>query len=89
MKLNPIRQNVTEITTNDGTVILFSYHTAVAACLGNGGGFIRTNRKWSKTTSKHISQWLNGAKAREVSQEEMDRLGSRETPSGLSMQALP
>jgi cytochrome b len=66
MKIKPIASNQTELHTNSGAVVLFSYQTPVAAQLAEGG-FVRTSTKWSKTTSKHITQWLNGAKAREVS----------------------
>jgi hypothetical protein len=75
MKLKPLGSNRNELTLNDGTVILFSYQTPVAACLATGG-FIRTQRKWSRTTSKHISQWLQGATARPVEQSELDRLAA-------------
>ena len=74
MKLKPIKANQTELELSNGTIILFSYQTPVAACLGNGSGFIRTSHKWSRTTSKHINQWLAGAKAREVDQAELDKL---------------
>jgi len=74
MKLNPIGANVNELTLDNGTTVLFSYKTPVAACLGDGSGFIRTERKWSSTTSKHINRWLDGAKAREVPQSVLDGL---------------
>jgi hypothetical protein len=74
MKLRHIGSNVTEVETKNGNVVLFSYNTPVAACLSDGRGFVRTSRKWSKTTSKHISQWLNGAKAVEVGQEMINGL---------------
>ena len=57
MKLNNFASNQTQINLNDGTVILFSYKTPVAAYVP-GQGYIQTSKKWSKTTSKHISSWL-------------------------------
>lgn len=60
MKLNQIASNQTELRTNNA-VILFSYSTPVAACVD--GTFYRTSKKYSVTTSKHISQWLDGRKA--------------------------
>jgi len=75
MKLSPVGSNTTEITLSDGTVILFSYKTPVAACYGDGRGFIRTSHKWSVTTSRHINKWLAGANAREVPQSVLDDLG--------------
>lgn len=73
MKVKNIGSNKTEITRSDGTVILVSYSTPVAACIP-GKGFIRTSTKHSVTTSKHINQWLDGAKAREVPQADLDEL---------------
>jgi hypothetical protein len=73
MTLNPIAPNHTELTINDGTCILFSYKTPVAACLAEGG-FIRTAKKWSPTTSRHINKWLDGANAKEVEQAVLDAL---------------
>jgi hypothetical protein len=73
MKLKPLGANRTEITRADGTVILYSYSTPVAAQLGTGG-FVRTDKRWSVTTSKHITQWLEGAHARTVPQADIDSL---------------
>ena len=57
MELNNFASNQTQIRLNDGTVILFSYKTPVAAYVP-GTGYVRTNYKWSRTTSKHINAWL-------------------------------
>ena len=73
MNIKPIGSNKTELHTNDGAVILFSYETPVAAQLAEGG-FIKTSKKWSRTTSKHITQWLEGAQAVEVDQSELDAM---------------
>ena len=43
--------------------ILVSYETPVAA--HTMFGFIKTSKKWSKTTSQHINKWLDGAVAEE------------------------
>ena len=80
MNLKPIASNMTEVTTNDCT-ILFSYSTPVA-CLINGKtgdqsakcGFYRTEKRWSVTTSKHINKWLNGAIAETRPQSFFDSL---------------
>ena len=50
------QQNVVEITYENGAQILKSYYTPVAAYIP-GLGFMETDVKWSRTTSKHISQW--------------------------------
>jgi hypothetical protein len=56
MKLQPLGANQTTITTNTGMTILFSYETPVA-CIVNGKAF-KTDKQWSRTTSKHINKWL-------------------------------
>ena len=50
------QQNVVEITYENGAQILKSYYTPVAAYIP-ALGFMETDIKWSRTTSKHISQW--------------------------------
>ena len=74
MKVSNVGSNMTQITTNDGTCILFSYETPVSACMGDGSGFVRTAKKWSSTTSRHINKWLDGASAKEVEQAVLDHL---------------
>jgi hypothetical protein len=70
-KLGPTKLEIETIT---GNIVFYSYNTPVAACLSDGRGFIRTNKRYSVTTSKHINQWLNGAKAVEVEQGVINRL---------------
>lgn len=74
MKLNSIGSNMTEVTLADGTAVLFSYKTPVAACMGDGSGFYRTECRWSVTTSRHINKWLGDAKAQEKPQAFFDAL---------------
>ena len=57
MKLTPIAANQTELEIGTGVVVFFSYKTPVAAFIP-GQGYLRSNHKWSRTTSKHINQWL-------------------------------
>jgi len=66
MKLTPIGSNQNMITTNKGDQVLFSYQTPVAAYVD--GEYIRTSTKWSRTTSRHITKWLEGVLAKEVDQ---------------------
>ena len=47
---------MTELELND-KVILFSYKTPVAMC--DYSNIYKTDRYYSKTTSKHINQWAN------------------------------
>jgi len=72
MHLNPIRQNVNELNVHDGLTVLFSYKTPVAAIVDSMR--YRTSYKWSKTTTRHINQWLNGGHAQEKPQEFFDGL---------------
>lgn len=77
LKLNPIGANQTTIETEDLTV-LFSYKTPVACVKRSDKSgkfeFFKTNKKWSKTTSRHINRWLDGQDAKEKEQEFFDNL---------------
>jgi hypothetical protein len=57
MKVQQVGSNQTEVTLADGTCVLFSYQTPVAAIVP-GKGWMRTAYKWSATTTKHINAWL-------------------------------
>ena len=71
MQLTPIASNMTEVETSEAR-ILFSYRTPVAAYVF-GEGFVRTEKWWSVTTSRHINKWLpeNGT-VKEVEQTYLD-----------------
>ena len=56
MQLTPIAPNMTEIETSEAR-ILFSYRTPVAAYVF-GRGYVKTEKKWSVTTSRHINKWM-------------------------------
>ena len=77
MQLTPLASNMTEVETSEGRV-LFSYRTPVAAYVfgknGFGGHFVRTEKWWSVTTSRHINKWLDGGTAKEVAQTYLDNL---------------
>jgi hypothetical protein len=78
MKIKPAGSNMTELETSDGTTVLFSYTTPVAAFMP-GAGFIRTEEFFSRTTSKHITKWINKngspeSTVTEVSQEMIEEL---------------
>lgn len=72
MKLKQVGSNQTELELNDGTLVFFSYETPVAARLSRGyapafgGESVKTSKKWSRTTSKHINQWLNRLDSRGI-----------------------
>ena len=56
MQLTPIASNMTEVETSEAR-ILFSYRTPVAAYVF-GRGYVRTEKWWSVTTSRHINKWI-------------------------------
>lgn len=68
MKLKKIGENCHELEIN-GTYILFSYQTPVAANFR--GRFLRTMAgAYSATTTKHVSQWLPKGCVAEVKEPE-------------------
>jgi hypothetical protein len=62
MKINNVGSNMTELATNSGAVVLFSYSTPVAAMLPSGQ-YIKTDKKYSATTTRHVNKWLQGVSA--------------------------
>lgn len=73
MKLSPIGSNVTQIEFKNGTVVLFSYKTPVAAFIP-GEGYVRTKTQYSRTTSKHINKWVRAVVCGAVDQSYIDEL---------------
>ena len=57
MKLTPIAANQTSVSFNDGTEVFFSYKTPVAAYLPSKG-YVKTEKFYSVTTSRHINKYL-------------------------------
>jgi hypothetical protein len=72
IKLNVLGANLSLLHLPVGS-ILFSYETPVAAYV-SGKGYVRTAERFSKTTSKHINQWLDGRTAEVVPQSEIEAL---------------
>ena len=62
MKISNVGSNMTELATNSGAVILFSYSTPVAAMLPSGQ-YVKTSEWYSLTTTRHINKWLRGMSA--------------------------
>lgn len=66
-------QKAVSILDNEkGVEVLTHYGTPVAAYI-RGRGYIKTNKKWSNTTSKNINLYVYG-EVEEVSQEELDEI---------------
>jgi hypothetical protein len=62
----------TLVDMDDGKTILFSYSTPVA-CFIPGVGYYRTNKYWSRTTTKHINKWIIG-KSNTIEQSALDMM---------------
>ena len=70
--LNNSAHNTTVKMAADGTQILFSYATPVAAFVP-GKGYVRTDRYYSVTTSRHINAWI-GTNCHTTTQSEIESL---------------
>ena len=66
MKIKRLGASKTILALSSGSEIFYSYNTPVAAKVS--GDLYRTKEYYSRTTSKHISQYLNGRNAEEVEQ---------------------
>ena len=66
MKIKRLGASKTILALSSGSEIFYSYDTPVAAQVA--GDFYKTKEYYSKTTCKHITQYLNGRKAEEVEQ---------------------
>ena len=76
MKLTPLAANQTQISVNKGTEVFFSYKTPVAAYLPEKG-YVRTEKFWSVTTSRHINKWLKDVNnVTEIDQAILDNLAA-------------
>ena len=73
MMLHNLSNNMVEVETEKFTV-LFSYNTPVACKSKVDSKAFKTSRKWSVTTSKHVSKWLNGLEAEPMEQGFFDSL---------------
>jgi len=75
MQLRSIAAHQTEIEGADGTVVLYSYSTPVAAFVP-GRGALCTTTKYSQTTARDINAAVQrwGATRVDVGQAEIDKL---------------
>ena len=73
VKIKQLARNQTEVHLDDGTIIFVSYETPVAAFIA-GHRWVRSETKYSKTTSKHVNKWLAGLNAETVPQAQIDAL---------------
>ena len=75
MKIKQLGSNQVEVVIPGKARVLFSYNTPVAAFI-EGRGWVKTNRFYSGTTSKHINKYLQGLEYETVEQSELDELVS-------------
>ncbi len=75
MNLKAIGKNQVEIALDENTTVFFSYEDPVAARVK--GAYYRTDKKWSTTTSRHITAWLAGNMADEKPQSFFDCIGGK------------
>lgn len=72
MELINLGSNQTVIIFDDGSEVFFSYSTPVAAKMSDGC-YVKTDKFHSKTTSRHINNWLDGAAALPLTQSFFDK----------------
>ena len=75
MKLTPIAANRNVLSYNDGTEVFFSYSTPVAG-YSTELGYVKTNKWYSSTTTRHINKYLGELNYTEVSQEIINSLSN-------------
>ena len=72
MNIKKVGSNMTELKLENGTTVLFSYETPVAA--GTVDGWFKTDQYYSRTTSKHINKWMESIKPQVKPQSFFDNL---------------
>ena len=75
MDIKNVGSNMTQVGFN-GNQILYSYSTPVAAWDNERGEYVRTDKFWSQTTSRHINKWIGKvySNVHHVSQSGIDNL---------------
>ena len=75
LKLNPIAGKIPAITEieTEHYKVLFSYKTPVAYIDKLNSKGYETNKKWSRTTTRHIYSWFNNSTT-ETTQSVLDKL---------------
>ena len=71
MKLKQITNNVTMLNLGN-RYLVFSYETPVI--YHDGETVYVTDKFWSKTTSKHIKQFLDGRNSVVIKQDELNKI---------------
>ena len=76
MKLKSLGANKTLLSFPNGSEVFISYETPVAAKLERESGsyYVRTSYNHSRTTQRHITQWLGKNDCQLVNQSFLDNL---------------
>lgn len=82
MKIIELGNNQTELLTNHGHRILYSYETPVAG-FSPEIGYFKSTEHYSRTTSKHINQYLKGVNAVLLPPEAIEELFTKMIDSEL------
>lgn len=72
MKITPFSPNHTIVTLSSGIELFISYKTCVGGFIP-GKGYVRTDTKWSNTTSRHLNKYLGG-EAVMIAQADLDAM---------------
>ena len=80
MKLHSFATNRTLLIFDDGTEVFFSYATPVAG-YSKKLGYIKSNRWYSSTTTRHINKYLDGNFALNVEQDTINNLIGERIPN--------
>ena len=72
--LRNLGSNKTLITFPNGLELYYSYSTCVCCYSPLTKEFYRTSKKWSRTTTRHINEYLKGCEAVEKSQDYFDNI---------------
>ena len=77
MKVRNVGSNQTDVELSDGTIVLYSYATPVAAFVPGRGGLC-SSKKYSATTSRHVSKAIErwGCSKTIVDQVEIDDIAN-------------
>lgn len=73
MELNKQGPNLTVLRLHGGIELLFSYSIPVAARLVSGE-YVKTARFYSRTTTKHVNEFIGQNVARVVGQDVIDAI---------------
>ena len=73
MKLQQIAANRTVVTFPNYVEVFFSYNTPVAG-YSPDLGYVKTNKWYSSTTTRHINKYLKDCTVKEVDQDIINKL---------------